>query len=157
MPATDVADPAVLDAEELLGIREAAKRTGCSERALRYYQQMGLVTPAGRTPGGLRRYSIGDLDRVGRLRELQELLGLNLDEIRQVFAHQDRLAEIRAAYRSTDSEDPRRRDLIVEAIGHYGELRDTVRTKLAGLQSFLDDLEGSIGRARELLDDPAGT
>lgn len=141
--------------EELLGIREAARRAGCSERALRYYQQVGLLTPAARTPGGMRRYSAEDLARVGRLRELQDLLGLDLDEIRVVFSHEDRLTEIRAAYHQTDQGDPRRRELVAEALGHYEELRRTVEGKLAGLRGFLDDLDGSIAKARELLDSPA--
>src|SRR5579859_2811831 len=67
--------------ERLLGIGAAAARSGVSERALRYYQQLGLITPSGRTPGGLRRYSQDDLARVARIRQLQTLLGLNLDEI----------------------------------------------------------------------------
>jgi DNA-binding transcriptional MerR regulator len=154
-PAAGEAGTAGEAEPELLGIREAARRAGCSERALRYYQQMGLVTPAARTPGGLRRYSIGDLARVARLRELQDLLGLNLDEIRAVFAREDRLEEIRAAYRLTESGDPRRKELVAEAVGHYEELRSTVEAKLRGLQGFLDDLDGAIHRARELLDGPA--
>jgi DNA-binding transcriptional MerR regulator len=41
----------------LLGIGAAAARAGVSERALRYYQQLGLLTPCHSTPGGMRRYS----------------------------------------------------------------------------------------------------
>ena len=82
--------------EELLGIGAAAARAGVSERALRYYQQLGLLEPACTTPGGLRRYSEDDLARVARIRELQTLLGLNLDEIAVVLRNEDRLAEIRS-------------------------------------------------------------
>ena len=42
-----------------LGIGAAAEKAGVSQRALRYYQQIGLLTPCGCTPGGLRRYSRG--------------------------------------------------------------------------------------------------
>src|ERR1700729_317494 len=77
--------------EPLLGIGAAAARAGVSERALRYYQQLGLLVPACTTPGGLRRYSGDDLARVGRIRELQTLLGLNLDEIAVVLRNEDRL------------------------------------------------------------------
>jgi DNA-binding transcriptional MerR regulator len=45
----------------MLGIRAAASQAGVSERALRYYQQLGLIVPAC-TPG-LRRYSGQDLAR----------------------------------------------------------------------------------------------
>ena len=80
----------------LLGIGEAALRAGVSERALRYYQELELITPSGRTPGGMRRYSEEDLARVARIRELQSLLGLNLDEIAAVLRNEDRIDEIRA-------------------------------------------------------------
>jgi len=82
---------------ELLGIGAAAARAGVSERSLRYYQQIGLLTPAASTPGGMRRYSQADLDRVTRILELKSLLGLDLDTIAIVLRSEDRLAEIREA------------------------------------------------------------
>ena len=95
-PPVPVAGPAVAEADagELLGIGAAAAQLGVSERALRYYQQLGLLRPAC-TPGGLRRYSADDIARVTRIRELQDLLGLNLDEIAIVLSREDRMAEIR--------------------------------------------------------------
>src|ERR1700758_214934 len=86
--------------EHLLGIGAAAEKAGVSERALRYYQQLGLITPCASTPGGMRRYSEDDLARVQRIRQLQVLLGFNLDEISVILRHEDRMAEIRLAYRS---------------------------------------------------------
>ena len=41
------------------------------QRALRYYQQRGLITPSGCTPGGMRRYSHEDLARVAKIRQWQ--------------------------------------------------------------------------------------
>jgi hypothetical protein len=40
-----------------LRIGEAAARVGVSSRTLRYYEELGLLTPSGRTPGGARRYT----------------------------------------------------------------------------------------------------
>ena len=93
----------------LLGIGAAAARAGVSERALRYYQQLGLIVPACTTPGGLRRYSPDDIARVERIRELQSLLGLNLDEIAIVLGNEDRMAQIRRTYhdeRTSEAERP---------------------------------------------------
>ncbi|MBI0380775.1 MerR family DNA-binding transcriptional regulator, partial [Streptomyces albiflaviniger] len=50
-------------------IGELARRTGVSERSLRYYEQQGLMT-AERTPGGHREYGEGAVDRVIRIQEL---------------------------------------------------------------------------------------
>jgi MerR family transcriptional regulator, repressor of the yfmOP operon len=137
--------------EELLGIGAAAARAGVSERALRYYQELGLLTPACTTPGGLRRYAADDLARVARIRELQTLLGLNLDEIAIVLRNEDRLAEIRRAYKDKATSEDERLRLTRECLTLLGSLRETVEAKRSALDSFLSDLDARIGRARDLL------
>lgn len=142
MPAT---------AQELLGIGAAAARAGVSERALRYYQQIGLLVPACTTPGGLRRYSADDLARVARIRELQALLGLNLDEIAAVLHNEDRIAQIRLSYHDERTSADERRQLTREYLALAEGLRATVRAKRDALDGFLTDLDTRIGKARALL------
>jgi DNA-binding transcriptional MerR regulator len=50
-------------------IGELARRTGVSERSLRYYEQQGLLA-SDRTPGGQREYTELAVDRVIRIQEL---------------------------------------------------------------------------------------
>jgi MerR family transcriptional regulator, repressor of the yfmOP operon len=142
---------------ELLGIGAAAARAGVSERALRYYQQLGLLEPACTTPGGLRRYSADDLARVARIRELQTLLGLNLDEIAVVLRNEDRLAQIREAYKDERTSDEERRQLSLECLALLESLRETVEAKRAALESFLADLDARIGRCKDLVAGRAGS
>ena len=139
----------------LLGIGEAAARTGASERALRYYQQLGLITPSGRTPGGLRRYSEEDLARVERVRELQDLLGFNLEEIGTVLVNDDRLALLRVEYRAEGTDADRRRELIRAGLEVRDVLRATVVSKLDALRHFMDELDAERDRLQGLLDDAA--
>ena len=136
--------------EPLLGIGAAAERAGVSERALRYYQQLGLLVPAC-TPGGLRRYSGEDLARVARIRELQALLGLNLDEIAVVLRNEDRLAQIRLSYHDERTSDEERRRLTGECLILQESLRATVETKRVALEGFLADLDVRIQKCRDLL------
>ena len=42
---------------EKLTIGTLAKKTGKTTRALRFYEEQGLIEPAERTPGGFRLYS----------------------------------------------------------------------------------------------------
>jgi MerR family transcriptional regulator, repressor of the yfmOP operon len=136
----------------LLGIGAAAARAGVSERALRYYQQLGLLTPRHCTPGGMRRYSEDDLDRVARIRQLQALLGLNLDEIAVVLRHEDRMAQIKRAWRHEDTSDEERRELLHESLDLHRDLRTTVEAKRRAIEGFLADLDARIARASDLLD-----
>jgi DNA-binding transcriptional MerR regulator len=145
--------PAGPDAEggQLLGIGAAAARAGVSERALRYYQQLGLITPCASTPGGMRRYSEDDLARVLRIRQLQVLLGFNLDEIAVVLRHEDRMAEIRLAYASEHTSDTERRELVRESLRLQQDLRVTVEAKRLAIEGFLADLDARIARASDFL------
>ena len=71
-------------------IGELARRTGVSERSLRYYEQQGLLT-ADRTPGGHRDYPDQAVDRVIRI---QELYAAGL--------HSSRIAQLLPCMRDTD-------------------------------------------------------
>src|SRR4051794_669455 len=62
---------------ELISIGEAARRVGLNASALRYYEERGLVRPAGRH-GGRRMYGQNELRRLAFVQLLQRL-GVGLD------------------------------------------------------------------------------
>jgi MerR family transcriptional regulator, repressor of the yfmOP operon len=135
----------------LLGIGAASARAGVTERALRYYQQLGLLTPAECTTGGMRRYSEEDLARVERIRQLQTLLGLDLDEVAAVLRSEDRLAEIRRACQDGGTSDAERLGMARESLRLLQDLRATVEAKQRAIDSFLADLDARIGRSEDWL------
>lgn len=59
---------------------ELAGDTGLTVRALHHYDDIGLLVPSQRTPGGHRGYDAGDVRRLYRILALRRL-GLRLDEI----------------------------------------------------------------------------
>jgi DNA-binding transcriptional MerR regulator len=61
-------------------IGELAERAGTSTRALRYYEQHGLIA-ARRTSNGYREYDESDLRLVREIRSLLEI-GFNLEDTR---------------------------------------------------------------------------
>lgn len=58
-----------------------AKRTGVSVRTLHYYDEVGLLSPSGRTEAGYRLYTDDDIVRLQQIKSLQQL-GFSLQEIR---------------------------------------------------------------------------
>jgi len=128
------------DATPRLRIGEAAALAGVSTRTLRYYQELGLLTPSGTTAGGARRYSDADVARLHRIRHLRDLVGFNLTEIGVVVSAEDRLAEIRREWWAGLTLD-RRRELLNEALAINADLQQAVRTKMAGLEEFLAGLK----------------
>lgn len=71
-------------AEELFRIGELAARAGVSERTLRYYEELGLISPSGVSPGGFRLYTETDLRRVLVIKVFKDL-GLSLEQIRELL------------------------------------------------------------------------
>lgn len=69
----------------MLSIQEVKKQTGISVRTLRYYDEINLLPPAGKTAGGHRLYGEKELTR---LREIQFLktLDFSLKEINTILA-----------------------------------------------------------------------
>lgn len=64
-------------------IGEVAERVGLSLRTVRYYEEIGLVAPVGRSPGGFRIYDEDAVERLALVRDLKPL-GFSLEEIRAV-------------------------------------------------------------------------
>jgi DNA-binding transcriptional MerR regulator len=69
-------------------IGELAELAGISTKTVRYYEQIGILTPPSRTPSGYRTYDATALNRLRFVRAAQTL-GLKLGEIRQIIAFRD--------------------------------------------------------------------
>jgi DNA-binding transcriptional MerR regulator len=69
----------------IVGMRigELARRTGVSVRALRYYEEQGLLVPA-RNPNGYREYAEGAVDVVGCI-QLLYAAGLSSEKVAEVL------------------------------------------------------------------------
>ncbi len=68
---------------QFLNASEAAKRLGVSAKALRLYEQRGLIAPA-RTVAGWRAYGPDEMARVAEIAALREL-GLSLSQVARVL------------------------------------------------------------------------
>ena len=88
-------------------ISDVAARSGFSATTLRYYEQIGLVSPAGRSASGYRLYDERAVERLAFVARAKAL-GLGLDEIVELAAMwdddrcgpvQDRLRSLLAAKR----------------------------------------------------------
>ena len=140
------ADPA------LQPIGALAAAAGVSTRTVRYYEQRGLLAPAGHSPGGARRYDNSALQRLLRIRELAEILGSDLDEIGAVLAAEDRLSALRRdKERAGPAEPPQRRLVRLAAAEDINAgLRARVGDRLTRLQTMLTELDERAAHYRTL-------
>jgi MerR family transcriptional regulator, repressor of the yfmOP operon len=156
---TDPADSGV--EQPLLRIQEVAAALGLTTRTIRYYEEIGLLTPAARSEGDYRLYDADDLDRLRFIKDLRDEAGFSLAEIGQLLEDENARAQTRARFRAT-SDLAERRALLLEGIERIdrqvGSLRgkidrlqemiDTATTRRQHLKDHLDELEpGSSVRA----------
>ena len=62
-----------------MNISDVAKKTGLTSKAIRFYEEKGLVTPPLRSENGYRSYTQKHLDELTLLRQARQV-GFNLDE-----------------------------------------------------------------------------
>ncbi len=140
----------------LLRIGEAAARAGVSERTLRYYEQIGLLAPAAHSPGGNRRYGPEELARVRKIRELAEVMGLNLEEIRRLLRTEDHLERLRARWRRTTSVEAKRA-ILDESARVNSELRARIAAQVERATAFLAEIDERLGRVEAMREELAKT
>ncbi|WP_433565867.1 MerR family transcriptional regulator [Nocardia sp. CA-151230] len=116
-------------------IGELARRTGVSERSLRYYEEQGLLVAA-RTPGGQRDYPDLAVDRVIHIQELFAA-GLNSKKI----------FEILPCMRDTDGGANER--ATPELVDELRAERDRIDRTVADLLRSREVLDDVISRAGE--------
>jgi MerR family transcriptional regulator, copper efflux regulator len=69
-------------------IGELAEQAGISTKAIRYYEQVGILAAPARTSSGYRAYGQAAVGRLGFVHAAQAV-GLTLGEIRQIVAFRD--------------------------------------------------------------------
>ncbi|MCM3134825.1 MerR family transcriptional regulator [Paenibacillus polysaccharolyticus] len=71
-----------------MNIKEAASRLGISARAIRFYEEKGLIQPAKQSGNGYRTYTENDIWRLQTIAALREI-GMSLQDITQALAEID--------------------------------------------------------------------
>lgn len=62
-------------------IEDVSIKTGLTKRAIRYYEDLNLITPK-RTESGYRLYTDEDIEKIQKIISLKESLGFSLAEIK---------------------------------------------------------------------------
>lgn len=131
-------------------IGEAAERLGVTPRTIKYYEELGLLTP-GRSGGNYRAYDDADLERVERIRHLQHL-GYSLAAIREVLKYRAQVDEFgRRRLRLADLEA-----VTGSLEAQLAEVRQRVaraRAEIEQGEKLAAELEADVARCRARLEE----
>jgi DNA-binding transcriptional MerR regulator len=134
-----------------LRIGDVAKAVGTTPRTIRYYEEIGLLPEVLSRPAGQHRvYTEADVERLREVLHLRSLLGVSLEELKELVEAEDARALIRREY--AESDDPaRRRELLDEALGHIDHQLELVRNRRRELDKLESELASKRRRVRERL------
>jgi DNA-binding transcriptional MerR regulator len=139
-----------------LRIGHMAERTGTTPRTIRYYEEIGLLPPPpDREPGSHRLYDEDDVERLRELLDLKALLGVSLEELRELVAARSARAALRREWRSGVEAPARRHEILTEAIGHVERQLELIRHRrdeLGRLESELAAKRAELATRIEELD-----
>jgi DNA-binding transcriptional MerR regulator len=124
----------------LLRIQEVAAETGLTPRAIRYYEELGLLAPAARSEGAYRLYDAEDLERLRFIRGLRDDAGFSLAEIGQLLEDEAARGRNRIAFRASRDVTERRR-ILADAIGRVDRQVATLRRKVDRLEAMIVEAE----------------
>jgi DNA-binding transcriptional MerR regulator len=136
--------------EPFLQIGEAAERASLTQRTLRYYEEKGLLSPPTRMDGGFRLYSPEDMERIDRIRQLKELLGFSLAEIKEMMEAEDIRLQIKAGWRK-DADADEKADKV--RLGREATLQQLalIDQKMEKMASLRAELAERVRKYDELL------
>jgi DNA-binding transcriptional MerR regulator len=136
----------------LLRIHEAAAEVGLTPRSVRYYEEIGLLTPAARSEGDYRLYDDTDLERLRFIKGLRDDAGFSLAEIARLLEDEAARERGHAAFHATT--DPAERARILrDRLVRYDHQIEMLRTKIDRLEAMVDEAEARRTRTIARLDE----
>lgn len=131
----------------LLRIQEVAAEVGLTTRSIRYYEELGLLEPAGRSDGDYRLFDASDLERLRFIKSLRDDAGFSLTQVGQML--EDEAARERNRERLAHTTDPaERRIYLGEALTRLERQIELLDAKAERIASMIDDARAREGRIR---------
>ncbi|MFA7248668.1 MAG: MerR family transcriptional regulator [Dehalococcoidia bacterium] len=129
-------------------IGEVADRTGVTQRTLRFYEEKGLLRPPERMEGGFRLYSENDVTRIGYIKQLQDLLGFTLSEIKDMVEAEE-LQQQMVSTRRPDRELPERLKRSDQILGALMRQLEVVDHKVEHLTLLREEIRAKVARVTQ--------
>jgi DNA-binding transcriptional MerR regulator len=135
-----------------LRIGDVARLAGTTPRTIRYYEEIGLLpATSGREPGAHRTYAERDVERLTELLRLKDLLGISLEELKELVEAEGARADLRREWHEGVEDPVRRRQILEQSLTHLGRQLGLVRRRREEIAKLEAELVARRRRVRDLL------
>ena len=137
---------------EELRIGEVAKLAGTTPRTIRYYEEIGLLPGSRDRPARTHRtYAEADVERLTELLRLRDLLGLSLEELKELVEAEGARAELRREWQTGVDDPLRRRQILDQSLAYTARQLDLVRRRRDEIAKLEEELVSRRKRVKALL------
>lgn len=135
----------------LYKIDDVAKECGLTKRSIRYYEEIGLISPPERSEGGFRLYTDKHIERLKQIMNVRDVLGFSLQEVQEYISISEIFGERLQQYRETLDEDQKREKLI-EIEGTLSQQLQMIDQKLKKMNEIRNDMNEKYQRVLKALE-----
>jgi DNA-binding transcriptional MerR regulator len=137
-------------ASTLQPIGAVARAVGLTARAIRYYEEAGLLRPAIRVKGADRLFDASDVQRLHEIKRMREVIGFSIAEIRELLDTDEVRQQLRERYHGT-TDAAVHAQVIRDALGLSEKRLEIVEHKLAQVAAVRDEEIARLERLRRML------
>jgi DNA-binding transcriptional MerR regulator len=133
-------------------IDDVAKETGLTKRAIRYYEEIGLIKPPERSEKGTRLYTEENIEQLKRVIAAREVLGFSLQELQHFLTLKEKIESHRFEYRNASEQEEKRQELEHVAANLRKQI-DMLEEKMKKMTQFKKELEQMEQRIQAILNE----
>lgn len=131
-------------------IEEVAKECGLTKRTIRYYEEIGLLSPPERSEGGYRLYTDKHVEMLKKIISAREVLGFSLPELLEFLKMSEEFDAQRTEAKQTEDIALKLEKIAVleQTLGKQLQMIDQKLEKLGMFRTELLELEQRVQAAK---------
>ncbi|GLX69941.1 MerR family transcriptional regulator [Paenibacillus glycanilyticus] len=135
----------------LYKIEDVANMVGLTKRTLRYYEELGLMTPPERSEGGFRLYTDEHVERLKKLITARDVLGFSLQELQAYITMSEEFVNQREEIFKTEDRQQRLHKIneLELTVDKQLEMIDLKLEKMKTMRSEINQFKEKITEAKK--------
>lgn len=134
-----------------LKIDQVALQSGLTKRAIRYYEEIGILPPPQRSKGGIRYYTQEHVELLKKIKYTKDALGFSLEELQHIISFSKIIEALKEGYKQPNELAEQKEELI-EIIDKLDEELNLIDQKISKIEQVRIDLVNLKKRAQALVD-----
>jgi DNA-binding transcriptional MerR regulator len=110
-------------------IDQVALQSGLTKRAIRYYEEIGILPPPQRSKGGIRYYTLEHVELLKKIKYTKDALGISLEELQNFVSFSRTIDSQKAGYKMA-TERTEQKEKLIEIIFNLNEEINIIDQKI---------------------------